>query len=60
VAISSLEKTKNKHMTIIGAKTCIAQNMDNNRSWKLIDPRQWPYNGLTKHENEKWISKHIF
>ncbi len=47
-------------MTIIGAKTCIAQNMDNNRSWKLIDPRQWPYNGLTKHENEKWISKHIF
>jgi hypothetical protein len=43
VAINSLEKTQNKHMTIIGAKTCIAQNMDNNRSWKLIDPRQWPY-----------------
>ncbi len=30
-------------MTIIRAKTCIAQNMDNSRSWKLIGPRQWPY-----------------
>jgi hypothetical protein len=43
VAICGLEKTQNRHMAIIGAKTCIAQNMDNSRSWKLIDPRQWPY-----------------
>lgn len=30
-------------MTIIGVKTCFAQNMDNNRSLKLIDTKQWPY-----------------
>jgi hypothetical protein len=44
-------------MTIIGAKTCIAQNMD-----KIVDHGNLLVldNGLTKHENENWISKHIF
>jgi hypothetical protein len=44
-------------MTRIGAKTCIAQNMDTrvDHGSLLI-----PNNCLTKHENENWISKHIF